>query len=207
MGVFFVLVSMISLIAIFSPHWFDEPPIRLAVATGICCQLLFFAGCLVASLRERGISSRTLSRELDEWGERVKNLFMELGGQFPVSEPNQSDHDQLLKPLDRQRFIRTMSGRLEESLGFIADTMAEGRTDYELLCNQKKIEPFLANMSWEAIATALEMRQIEGEPVSVDSARCRAESLPTRWLPDKPSTPRPTDSWAKKYRRMTAQGI
>ncbi|HEV3145320.1 MAG TPA: hypothetical protein VGZ47_15620, partial [Gemmataceae bacterium] len=89
-------------------------------------------------------------RKLDEWSESVKNAVMDINIGEPTAESFPEEEDQALLPLDRQQFIDTMTNRFRESLDFVADTVAEARTDYELLCNQKKVEPFLANLSWEA---------------------------------------------------------
>jgi hypothetical protein len=146
-------------------------------------------------------------RKLDEWSETVKNAVMDINIGDPAGESFLEGEDKALLPFDRQRFMDTMTGRIRESLDFIADTVGEANTDYELLCNQKKIEPFLTNMSWEAIAIALEQRQLEPEPVKPDDIRKRAEDLPTRWSPSPPQLARPTEGWARKYRRMKAQGL
>jgi hypothetical protein len=202
----FIVVSLTAIVAIMMPALFQESGVRLLIAAGVGGQILFFGGCIAAAQRERGFTMQMVTRKLDEWGEGFKNVIIDLGATTPDDEA-ELQHTEDLQSFDRRRFIHSMTGRFEESLGYIADTLGEARTHDELLCSQQKIEPFLTNITWEAIATALEMRQPETEPVSADNVRSRAETLPTRWIPCKPSSPRPTDSWARKYRRMVAQGM
>ena len=148
-----------------------------------------------------------IGRKIDEWGEAIKNLVMDLDVGEPAAEQLCEHEDQTLLPFDRQQFVETMTQRFHESLDFIADAVGEANTDYELLCNHKKIEPFLTNMSWEAIAIALEQRQTEPEPARADAIRKRVNEMPTRWTPSEPLLARPTESWVRKYRRMKAQGL
>jgi len=184
-----------------------EPFEKYADLLGIAAVLVVCFGWLLKLAFEHKRSWPSISPMLDRWGDEVKNFIIDVGADIPAQELIAEEEDQILKPLDRQRFKAMMTKRFEDSLDFIAENMADGRTDYDLLCNHKKIEPYLTNMSWEAIATALELRQPEPERVTADSARARAESLPARCMPNKPSPRRPTESWAKKYRRMVAQGM
>ena len=146
-------------------------------------------------------------RKLNEWSETVKNAVMDINIGEPTGESFPEGEDKALLPFDRQRFMDTMTDRMYESLDFIADAMGEANTDYELLCNHKKIEPFLTNMSWEAIAIALEQRQAESETAKADEIRRRVNEMPTRWSSSVPLLARPTEGWARKYRRMKAQGL
>jgi hypothetical protein len=146
-------------------------------------------------------------RKLDEWSEKVKNAVMDINIGEPISDSFPEGEDKDLLPFDRQRFIDALSGRMHESLDFIADAVGEANTDFELLCNHKKIEPYLTNLSWEAIAIALEHRQAEPEPAKADEIRKRVNEMPTRWLASQPLPARPTEGWARKYRRMKAQGL
>jgi hypothetical protein len=146
-------------------------------------------------------------RKLDEWSETVKNVVMDINIGEPAGEELLEGEDKALLPFDRQRFIDALRGRMQELLDFVADAVAEANTDYELLCNHKKIEPFLTNMSWEAIAIALEQRQAEPDSVNADDIRKRAQEMTTRWSSSQPLLARPTEGWARKYRRMKAQGL
>jgi hypothetical protein len=148
-----------------------------------------------------------LIRKLDEWSETVKNAVIDINIGEPPGESFPEGEDKALLPFDRERYISALSDRMHESLDFIADAVGEANTDYELLCNHKKIEPFLTNMSWEAIAIALEQRQAEPEPAKADEIRQRVNEMPTRWSSSQPLLARPTESWVRKYRRMKAQGL
>jgi hypothetical protein len=145
-------------------------------------------------------------KKLDQLSETIKDKMLdwEVVPQENVHAESEGE-DVLLAPLDRRQFAEHMRAKVDETMGFVTDSLAAARTDYDLLLAERTIHPLLSTLRWEAVATALELRQPDGGPVSVDEVREIAESLGP--AENAPPNAKPTGDWVSKYRRMRAAGI
>lgn len=145
-------------------------------------------------------------KTLDEWSENVKQKMLNWDVVPLPNEHEESEgEDIVLAPLDRGQFAERMRVKVEETMAYVTDNLAAAKTDYDLLLAERVIHPLLSTLRWEAIATALELRQPDGGPVSIDELREAAESLEPSASP--PPDAKPTGGWVSKYRRMRAAGI
>jgi hypothetical protein len=144
--------------------------------------------------------------KLNQWSETVKQKMLDLDLLQQPNEHAESDgEDVQLAPLDREQFAERIRAKVEETMGFVTDSLAAAKTDYDLLLAERSIHPLLSTLRWEAIAAALELRQPDGGPISIDELREAAESIEPADSVAPPA--KPTGGWVSKYRRMRAAGI
>lgn len=153
--------------------------------------------------RDVAAFENALEKRLDRLSDAVKDTILDMMPDHP--EPR-SDKDVLLAPLPRETLIAQVRPKFEEALEHVADALGSPKTEEDLIRAEAEIHPFLSNLRWAAIATALDLRLPQGS-VTAQDVESRARTLPTRtWSTEKPEQ-KPDESWVKKFRRMRAAGL